>query len=561
LDVLPLGLDATYIRASDQMSAQPAYTKVLALKTFVWVMYAKRALTVEELQHALATDELCSNTEALELDTVDAILGACANLLVVSEYERGSIIRPIHYSVQEFFRNSPNGVMEGSCMNQMNDSFHVHTQLAITCLSHLQSRIVEEPSTASSLLQNHPYWNPFMWYAACSFDYHILHCGHLSDELYRQISILLEREGWFLAAVLQLRAVGHLCGCPQEPNAWQNFNSYHSLASVSDMVYATELYNVPGFQDQWKGLTPAAFALHRACSGGSASAVAGLLANGYNADERDNAGISPIYYPAVRGNLPILRMLLEKGANVNIGGGNYYTPLRTAVQAGHEKTIKLLLDHNANINTQGGEFGSSLIAASDQGHTEIVMLLLKNGADVNAQVGRYGTALEAASSSGKMEIVKLLLENGADVNAQGGYCGTALEAVSLNGEIEIVKALLKNGADIHARWKGKTALHCASSGRDASQGVVELLLSKDADINSRHEGRTALQIASDAHQTKIVELLLSKGAEPDDRKLEEETSDEPDISDSSVSDDVLEETEPTHVDSDAEETCDAKEAD
>jgi 26S proteasome non-ATPase regulatory subunit 10 len=134
-----------------------------------------------------------------------------------------------------------------------------------------------------------------------------------------------------------------------------------------------------------------------------------------------------------------------------------------------------------------------------------------------------------------------------------------LHTASENGLREVVEVLITRGADIHARWEGKTALHCASSGYWADRDVVELLLSKGADSSSRYEGRTALQIASDDRKTQIVELLLSKDAEADDRPLRGEASNEPDLPDSSVGDDVLEETEPRHVDSDAEETCDAKE--
>jgi hypothetical protein len=208
-------------------------------------MHAKRPLRVVELQHALVTDELCSNTTAVELDAIDMILGACANLLVTSDYREDGIIRPIYYSVQEFFRNPPNGVLEGSCMETLIDGFHLHTQLTITCLSHLQFRIIEGPCTSEFLLDDRLYSNSFVWYASCSFDHHILHCGHLSDELYRQTSILLERESLLLAAVLHLMAVGHSGRCPQEPGPRRDFDSCHSLASVSDMIYATELYNVP----------------------------------------------------------------------------------------------------------------------------------------------------------------------------------------------------------------------------------------------------------------------------------------------------------------------------
>jgi ankyrin repeat protein len=224
---------------------------------------------------------------------------------------------------------------------------------------------------------------------------------------------------------------------------------------------------------------PAALALHRVCSGGSASAVASLLAHGYDVNERDNAGISPIYYAAGRENLPILRMLPEKGANVNMKGEDYYTPLQTAVQAGHERTVKLLLNHNANVNVQGGKLSWSLIAASVQGHEGIVILLLKIGADINVQGGHYGTALEAASWSGKMEIVKPLLENGADVNAQGGQFGTALNAACYkdykdDDKKHIVQLLLDNGADINAQGEQFSVLQTASE--NGLREVVELFI-------------------------------------------------------------------------------------
>jgi hypothetical protein len=167
LDALPLGLDATYIQALNQIKTHPGYMKAPALRTFMWVIHAKRPLRVVELQHALVTDELCSNTTAVELDAIDMILGACANLLVTSDYREDGIIRPIYYSVQEFFRNPPNGVLEGSCMETLIDGFHLHTQLTITCLSHLQFRIIEGPCTSEFLLDDRLYSIPFVWYASC----------------------------------------------------------------------------------------------------------------------------------------------------------------------------------------------------------------------------------------------------------------------------------------------------------------------------------------------------------------------------------------------------------
>ncbi len=194
LDFLPLGLDATYIRALDQIDAQPRGLKSLALSCLMWVAYARRPLTTIELQHALATSELCSSAEDEELAPIDVVLGACANLLVIQRTSEAigvakfQIIRPIHYSVQEFLTNPPEGILEAQRVNRIGDGLHAHVQLAMTCLSYLQSHIIEGPCPHIGLLEHRIGTNPFAWYAARSFDHHIFHCGDLPSELYRQHS-------------------------------------------------------------------------------------------------------------------------------------------------------------------------------------------------------------------------------------------------------------------------------------------------------------------------------------------------------------------------------------
>ena len=68
---------------------------------------------------------------------------------------------------------------------------------------------------------------------------------------------------------------------------------------------------------------------------------------------------------------------------------------------GHEENGKLLLDKGADLNLQSGEYRSALQAASFAGHEEIVKLLLENNADVNAQGGWHGPAFQAASCGGR----------------------------------------------------------------------------------------------------------------------------------------------------------------
>ena len=48
---------------------------------------------------------------------------------------------------------------------------------------------------------------------------------------------------------------------------------------------------------------------------------------------------------------------------------------------GHEAVVRLLLEKGADVNAQGGQYGNALQAASYRGHEAVVRLLLKSGAE------------------------------------------------------------------------------------------------------------------------------------------------------------------------------------
>ena len=146
--------------------------------------------------------------------------------------------------------------------------------------------------------------------------------------------------------------------------------------------------------------------------------------------------------------------------------------LKQASSSGRTALVNLLLDKGADVNGGGG---AALQAASSAGHGQIVRLLIERGADINASggaalrvaVNALGTSRVALvpvtliqRSTGKtfqpqfpdhLEVARLLIERGADVNASGGAALNAALSANLGRAVHL---LLSNGAKAHGQNSG-----------------------------------------------------------------------------------------------------------
>lgn len=84
---------------------------------------------------------------------------------------------------------------------------------------------------------------------------------------------------------------------------------------------------------------------------------------------------SPLLIAAKDGRIDLVKLLIERGANINVTDEKAMTPLMLAARHGHVGTVKLLLDKGANRSLKDQQGQTALGFALDAGHQSVVELL------------------------------------------------------------------------------------------------------------------------------------------------------------------------------------------
>ena len=153
------------------------------------------------------------------------------------------------------------------------------------------------------------------------------------------------------------------------------------------------------------------------------------------------------------GKMDKMEECLTKGEDINSGDKRGWLPLFMAVDnfsygAFGDDVLKFLLRKGADINIGRDNHASILSGAS--GNPELLKFLISNGADVNISDVWGRIQLHHAVEEGHLENVEIFLSNGADINAKDENGETPLDLISeknLQGDFMKIAILLrKSGA-------------------------------------------------------------------------------------------------------------------
>ncbi|RPB14017.1 hypothetical protein P167DRAFT_477962, partial [Morchella conica CCBAS932] len=94
------GLDPTYDRAMENLRGQAKCCEEMALKILLWLVKARRTLTVDEIRVAISIEDDRYELDELDLPDIATLLDICAGLVIIDEDT--NTIRLAHYTVQEY---------------------------------------------------------------------------------------------------------------------------------------------------------------------------------------------------------------------------------------------------------------------------------------------------------------------------------------------------------------------------------------------------------------------------------------------------------------------------
>ncbi|KAI9721649.1 MAG: hypothetical protein M1828_005016 [Chrysothrix sp. TS-e1954] len=539
LQTLPTTLKGTYDDAMQRIENQEPDHKRIALKAMAWVCYAFRALSLKELQHAIAVEP---RDKVLDEDLVmdgQSITSLCAGLVVVDQ--RTNIVNLVHYSAKSYF----------------DESRHVqfpefHAKITLICATYLTLDSLKG-ARIWEMVQDYPlacYAAQFMGDHARNSPEESLEpaildviCNLLShpDKRKPLLSLLdgldLIQAGFYSKGkprtLVNAEDLANADTETELPAALENVLQLEQADSLSTMssnvTCGSEADTLMGDhardEELWTtkirtSSIPEVTALHLAASMGLAKIASLLLKETTNIDAVDETGKTALALALERGFEKAVELLLDSGACVDLRqehGRNVLLLIteRGWFTAGNTIARKARITVEAEVPGRPQDRIRFLLASYDNNIEDMSRIAardeLKLGS-IDHDIG--GAALFLAVEIGSIEMVEALLPLGLNVDSKDELGQTALHRATRRKYDRMIRLLLKHGANIECKDDDHRTPWSANL-RCSSPETLQILLDAGANPSTcGQQGVSKLYTAAKDGNAAIVEYMLKSGTDP-----------------------------------------------
>ena len=473
---------SAYAETLGRVKAQGGAKVRLGTAALMWISHSKRPLKANELCHALAVEIGSPDLNTEDAPSIGTLLACCQGLVAIHRVT--STVRLIHFTLHEHLRGHPE--LFGT----------VHSTMAETCLSYLNSHRVKALSTIPS---PDPQDTPFLQYSSAYWGMHAKR--NLSDCAKLLALKLFENYKNHISIKILLEA--------QKEASWvvdfdkiSQFTGLHCASLFGIIEIVAILIEMEGYDSNKKDCvdnTPLLWAAHN----GHKCVVTFLLGRGDAApDEPSKDGQTPLWRAASNGHEGVVRILLKRGQVIpNKPDNSGLTPFWCAVLNEREGVVRILLERGyVNPDKADSDGRAPLWYAAWYGYEGVAKVLLERDEVNPDKPDNDGqTPLRCAAWRGHEGMVKILLERG-DVNPNNtdNDGRTPLRCAAWNGHEGVAKTLLER--DMVNPDKpdngGLTPLFCASW--NGHGGVVKMLLERSRANTDKldNNGQTASRSAN-----------------------------------------------------------------
>ncbi|KAJ5383019.1 hypothetical protein N7517_000930 [Penicillium concentricum] len=292
--------DDAYDETMRRIEQQGQYAQEIAKTIFGWVLLSTRALSLPEVQHALAVEIGESEFDGTNITDVEELMSICIGLVTIDA--QSNSLKFVHYTTKEYFER------------RLDQWFpDIHRLITSACLAYMSLDVFNQgPCETEEDMDDRLSKYPFYKYSAQNWGHH--YKRHTGDE---------SRTIEFLAAESKV----------------------HSSSQVvfgSSRDHTTQLYKTergPGFVRTWalqaiKMKEPLKGAHFAAFLGLTSPLVSMLNSNTIKVDIEDDVGRTPLSWAVAYGHEELSNILLQNGANPDSMNQFGFTPLFYAAVGG-----------------------------------------------------------------------------------------------------------------------------------------------------------------------------------------------------------------------------------